>query len=293
MKKIEISHFLLATFWTGWRRWLAWACCIGVLFFFGALRTATGAEFAFASLALIPVLVIAWFGGKTNGLLMALLAAVMWGLSDLASKQPLSADWIPWVNAFTRFATYSLVAVLAAQVRIQFIREHEHATRDPLTGLLNRRAFVDAGNSEVKRAFRYNHPLAIVFLDLDNFKQLNDTKGHDAGDTALKATSEALLGALRASDLVARLGGDEYAVLLPEIEYGEAIEAGQKLASAVNNELRVFPGLSGSIGVAWFEKADLTFSEMVKAADELMYEVKTRGKNALLPRRFDAHNSRD
>lgn len=286
MRKTETSDFLLATFWASWRRWLAWACCIGVLLLFGALRTATGAEFTFASLALIPVLVIAWFGGKTNGLLMALLAAVMWAVSDLASKQQFSASWIPWANAITRFATYSLVAILAAQVRIQFVREHEHATRDALTGLLNRRAFVDAGDSEVKRALRYGHPLAVVFLDLDNFKQLNDTKGHDAGDTALKATAGALLSALRTSDLVARLGGDEYAVLLPEIEYNEAVEAGQKLASAVNNELHAFPGLSGSIGVAWFEKADRTFSEMVKAADELMYEVKARGKNALLPRRF-------
>jgi diguanylate cyclase (GGDEF)-like protein len=290
--RTKIDYLLSAT-WIGWRRWVAWSVSICVIFLLGALRVVTDAEFAFASLALIPVLAIAWFGGKAEGLVLALLAAVMWSLSEIASDQQFSAPWIPWANAVTRFITYSLVAVLTAQVRLQFIRERKHATRDELTGLLNRRAFLEAGTDEVDRSKRYAHPLAVAFLDLDTFKQLNDTKGHDTGDSALRATAKALVGALRSSDRVARLGGDEFAILLPEIGYEEAVEAGHKIFNAVNSELRGFPPVQGSLGVAWFEKSDRTLSEMLKEADRLMYEVKESGKNDIRTRRFSAMNDSD
>lgn len=279
------SEFLLGTFWTGWRRWAAWTICIGAIFLLGALRTATDAEFAFASLVLLPVLFIAWIGGKGNGLFFAILAAAMWATGDIASERQFGAAWIPWANAVTRLMTYSLVALLAAQIRLQFEREHERATRDALTGLLNRRAFLEAGAAEVARSRRYRHPLAVVFLDLDDFKRLNDTRGHDAGDAALRATAGALLGALRSSDQVARLGGDEFAVLLPETGYEAAVETGQKIFAAVSSALGEFPPAKGSIGVAWFANADRSFPAMLKAADELMYEVKQSGKNAMRPRR--------
>lgn len=166
-------------------------------------------------------------------------------------------------------------------------RAHEQATRDVLTGLQNRRAFLEAGIYEVERSKRYAYHLAVVFLDLDDFKQLNDTKGHDAGDAVLQATAKALLGALRSSDRVARLGGDEFSALLPEIEYAEAVEAGRKISIAVNNALREFPPVTVSIGIAWFGKVDRSFQAMLKAADELLYEVKESGKNNMLSQSFD------
>ena len=290
MTRFTKSYFPVLTCWTGWRRWAAWSICVSALFLLGVLRMETDAEFTFASLALLPVLVIAWIGGRWNGLSIALLAAVMWNVADIASERQFSAPWIPWANAVTRLMTYSLVALLAAQVRLQLEREHELATSDPLTRLQNRRAFLDAGAFEVDRSKRYGHPLAVVFLDLDDFKQLNDTKGHDAGDTALRATAGALLGVLRSSDRVARMGGDEFAVLLPEIGYDAAIDAGQKISIAVNNALRDFPPVRGSIGVAWFEDAHHTFPAMLKAADELMYEAKESGKGDMRSRRFAAIN---
>ena len=252
----------------------------------GLIRKATDAEFAFASLALVPVLFTAWISGKWGGLLTAALAAGMWAVGDIASERQFEALWIPWANAITRMVTYSLVALLAAQVRFHFEQEHEHATRDALTGLINRRAFLEAGLSEVERSERYSHSLAVIFLDLDNFKQLNDTRGHEAGDAALQATAQALVRALRISDRVARLGGDEFAVLLPEIAYDEAVEAGSKLNLVVNGALRNFPPVTGSIGVAWFGKVDRAFPEMLRAADELMYEVKEQGKANMRSRRF-------
>ncbi|MFA6314721.1 MAG: hypothetical protein WC681_24865, partial [Sterolibacterium sp.] len=85
MNRSARSDFLLSAFWTGWHRWAVWLICIGSIFLLGALRAATDAELAFASLALLPVLAIAWIAGRQNGLLMAFLAAAMWGIGDLTS----------------------------------------------------------------------------------------------------------------------------------------------------------------------------------------------------------------
>ena len=139
------------------------------------------------------------------------------------------------------------------------------------TQLPNRRAFFIAGASEVERSMRYAHHLTVIFIDLDNFKQLNDTRGHDAGDSALKAIGGVLAGSVRSNDRLARLGGDEFAVLLPEISSDAAEEAGLKIFSVVKRALQNFPPTGVSIGVAWFDKANEPFSEIVKAADEFIY----------------------
>jgi diguanylate cyclase (GGDEF)-like protein len=285
MEQYQPSDFFLANHWIGWRRWIAWFVCICWLILLGTLREKTDAELAFASFALLPVLVIAWLGGKRNGLIMAFLGAVMWAVTDIATERQFSASWLPWANAATRFVTYALVAVLAAKVRLQLERENKNATSDALTGLKNRRAFLLAGEAEVERSKRYGHSMAVIFLDLDNFKQLNDTNGHDAGDAALQATAKGLLGDLRSSDRIARLGGDEFAILLPEVGYDEASETGRKIFIAINIALREFPPVTGSIGIAWFGKIDRGFPEMLKAADELMYEVKASGKSNVRSRR--------
>lgn len=280
------AEFLFGSFWTGWHRWAAWLICVGVIVLLGVLRTATDTDFTFTSMAMLPVLAIAWIDGKKPGLLVALLAAAMWLVDDIASGRQFSDAWIPWVNAITRLTTYSVTVLLVARIRLQFEREHRNATHDVLTGLQNRRAFFEAGALEVERAKRYAHPLAIIYLDLDDFKQLNDCKGHDAGDAALCATARALARTMRTSDRVARIGGDEFAVFLPETGYQAAVKAGRKIFTVVNAALKDFPPVKVSIGVAWFGKADCRFPAMLKAADELMYEAKQGGKHDLRSRRF-------
>jgi diguanylate cyclase (GGDEF)-like protein len=288
MNKSKASVFLLETLWKGWHRWAVWIIGIGVLFLLGVLRTVTDADFTFTSLAILPVLAIAWIGGKNNGLFIAALATAMWTVADIVSERQFSAQWIPWANALTRLMTYSLVALLTSQIRLQLKREHIHATRDSLTGVFNRRAFFEAGAAEVEHPKHDTHSLAVIFLDLDDFKQLNDSKGHDAGDEALRVTAKAMLGTVPPCDCLARLGGDEFAVIIPEIEYEAAVETGRKIQIAVNSSLAAFPPVTGSIGIAWFEKIDRLFPAMVKAADELMYEVKESGKNNMRSRRYAA-----
>lgn len=276
------------SFGSGWHRWAAWTACISAIFLLGALRTASDADFTFGSLAILPVVVIAWIAGRKGGLLFSIFSVAIWVVADIISARQFSAQWIPWANAAARLMTYSLVALLTSQIRLQYKMEHIHATRDALTGLLNRRVFFETGVAEVKRSQYDTRSLAVIFLDLDDFKQLNDTKGHDVGDAALRATAKAMLGALPSGNCVARLGGDEFAIILPEIKYEAAVEAGRKIYASVNTSLAAFPPVTGSIGIAWFEKVDRLFPAMVKAADELMYEVKESGKNNMRSQRYAA-----
>lgn len=267
-------------------RIIVWLAALSVIGLLGLVRASTDAEFAFASAAILPVMLVAWANGFAHGAAASCLAAAMWVAADLRAGREFSAGWIPLLNGTTRLLTYFLVAYLTARVRALLARESELATHDALTGLLNRRAFLDAGEAETRRAQRYGHSLAVVFLDLDNFKQLNDARGHAAGDAALKAVAAALKNSLRASDEVARLGGDEFAILLPEIGEKATADAGRKLDDAVAASLGPYSPVSASIGIAWFDGAHEDFTAMLKAADALMYEIKQQGKRAVRVRTF-------
>ncbi len=285
MNRLLRSDFLPTTIWLGWRRWVVLGIGITGIYLLGLIRLATDAELAFASLALLPVLIITWLGGRWSGWFMASAAAFMWTVADIFSQREFSSQWIPWLNGLVRFITYAIVVILVEAVRLLLERERELATQDALTGLLNRRSLLLAGASEVERARRYQSQLAVVFLDLDNFKSLNDTRGHDVGDEALKTTGKALLGATRNSDYVSRLGGDEFVVVFPEVGFEAAAAAGQKIFESVNTALNAYPPVRASVGVAWFGNVDQEFPSMLKAADELMFEVKAGGKNNMLARK--------
>ena len=250
------------------------------------IRVASGAEFAFASLALLPVMWTAWTTGRQAGWLMALLASATWIAGDLASDRAFSKSWVPWLNGLVHGLMYALVATLAAELRALLLREHERAVRDGLTGLLNRRHFLEAGALEVERSHRHAGPLTVLFLDLDRFKQLNDSQGHVAGDEALKAVARALSRSARTTDLVARLGGDEFAVMLPEADRDASDRAARRLSQAANAALTVFPGLSASVGVACFASPAPPVAEMLRAADALMYRAKQAGGGALVAEDF-------
>ena len=273
-----VSSLLLARTWTGWRYWVALLLGCGIIILLGVFRIQTQASFAVTSLVILPILVVTWMGNGNAGLLMAVTATGMWAVTDVSTTSQSNTAWIHWINALTRLSVYSLVVLITAFIRQRFEAIHNLATHDALTGLQNRRGFLDSGAAEAERSRRYSRPLAVVFIDLDNFKQLNDTKGHHAGDHALKAVANALKNGVRSTDQVARLGGDEFAALLPEIGYHEAIQTVNKVFGEMNHALNAFPPVATSVGVIWFEVAERAFPQMLQAADELMYEVKASGK---------------
>lgn len=160
---------------------------------------------------------------------------------------------------------------------------HELAYFDELTGLANRRLYQDRLEQALANAKRHNHQLAVLFLDLDLFKRINDTLGHQAGDDALRQVARRLQKASRAGESVARLGGDEFTILVPECDGIEEIE---KLAQRIvaqfelpfqiqHNELV----LTTSVGISIYPQHGTTASELLKFADAAMYQAKESGRN--------------
>jgi diguanylate cyclase (GGDEF)-like protein len=279
-----LSAFLAAPPSRGWLRALLWVACIAALVSLGAVSGATEAEIALSGIAILPVLAIAWNSGVVAGLATAAFAALVLSVADHLSGRSFSADWMPWANAAARLMAYAVVAFFAAKTRQLLLKVHEAASVDGLTGIRNRRAFLEAGAAEVERSRRHGRPLAVVFVDLDRFKALNDAKGHARGDAALRVTANALVGALRAVDHVARVGGDEFAAVLPEIEFAAVSESAARIAAAIGKALGSHAPVTASVGVAWFARADREFPEMVKIADALMYEAKASRSGAVVVR---------
>ena len=158
------------------------------------------------------------------------------------------------------------------------------ADHDPLTNLFNRRRFSEDLEQVLSRAERYRHPGALLFFDLDRFKYINDTSGHQAGDTLLKMVASMLAQTIRADDITGRLGGDEFAIILPEINANGAIEVAKKVLDqlghaqlTINNRTHK---ISASIGIALFPEHGANIHDLLAAADLAMYQAKAMGRNA-------------
>ncbi len=157
------------------------------------------------------------------------------------------------------------------------------ATHDPLTDLHNRRRFSEELEQILGRSDRYHHPGALLFFDLDRFKYINDTSGHQAGDTFLKLVAKMLSQTIRSGDTTARLGGDEFAVILPEINADGAIEVAKKILNNVSSLNLTYDNrnhrVSASIGIALFPEHGSNVHDLLAAADLAMYHAKDTGRN--------------
>jgi diguanylate cyclase (GGDEF)-like protein/PAS domain S-box-containing protein len=155
----------------------------------------------------------------------------------------------------------------------------ELAVTDGLTGLRNRRAFETSLEHEYEVSRRYGHPLALLILDIDNFKYFNDTFGHQEGDRILRCVASGLGNRCRSTDIVARYGGEEFAIILPNTAREPAAELAERLRRAVSDcELHQYE-VTISIGLATLDDPDLTQDEFVRQADNALYLAKREGKN--------------
>ncbi|HHY66384.1 MAG TPA: GGDEF domain-containing protein, partial [Alicyclobacillus sp.] len=154
------------------------------------------------------------------------------------------------------------------------------ARTDPLTGLVNRTGLQEKLDELVAEGRRYTWPFLFVLLDLDHFKQINDTQGHPEGDRLLRVVADHLRRAVRPFDVASRLGGDEFALLLARCS--PQTEGIQKRLAALLGELsRAFEGLGVSAGVAAFPDDGDEFRELYRAADQRLYEAKRRGRGQI------------
>jgi diguanylate cyclase (GGDEF)-like protein len=221
------------------------------------------------------VLYSAYFLGRSAIAAQVALIAVAYG-ATLAAIDPGPIAVSRWISTFGLVVGSAVVVHLLSRRIARLVAELEIAARtDRLTGLPNRRAFEEHFDQEVARASRSRRPFALLLADLDRFKEINDRRGHAAGDAALAEIGRLLPAELRGNDIAARVGGDEFAILLPETSAHGASEIGARLAGAVRERLRAagFP-ISLSFGVAAFGSDGFTLDDLMQAADEALYATK-------------------
>jgi two-component system, cell cycle response regulator len=170
------------------------------------------------------------------------------------------------------------------EANLRLLRQLEELSlTDPLTGALNRRAFDNTLRREVSRARRYGLTLALVMIDLDHFKRINDTLGHPAGDEILKAFVKRLERCLRESDALHRVGGEEFAILLPHTGEAGGRELAERLLASIASEPftvgRRDLKVTASAGLAWLSGSELEHLSLLELADRALYVAKQRGRN--------------
>ncbi|HXE89443.1 MAG TPA: GGDEF domain-containing protein [Terriglobales bacterium] len=254
---------------------------VALVFFIFAVDYVTGTDIAVFLFYWIPIALAAWRGRLRSGILIALLCDASYVAANYriaAVSGPLVLYW----NAAIRLGSYVITAALVAEVKLLFDRLHELAQTDPLTGAYNARAFYRIAEEERARGQRYRHALTVAYMDIDNFKTVNDAHGHGTGDALLIAVARTLRSHLRRSDVLARMGGDEFAILLPEADARSARQAFTKLEDALRAlaESQGWP-VTFSIGVVTYEVPPGLTETMVQAADHLMYSVKNGTKNGI------------
>lgn len=238
-----------------------------------------------------PLTVLVWpvmiwvafrFGPREAATAMLIVSAIaIW--RTLAGFGPFSAYTaneslvlLQMWTGITAVTSLVLAAAVAVQRDIQGTLR-ELAVTDPLTGLANHRQLVQALEAEIKRSRRTGQPLAVVLLDLDGLKQINDRHGHLSGSLAIRRVAEALLGSCRATDTAARFGGDEFALVLPETGEAAAWHVARGVADRLATDAEK-PNLSVSVGVAAYPGHGETVEELLNAADVALYETKERRK---------------
>ncbi|MGC1377915.1 MAG: GGDEF domain-containing protein [Anaerolineales bacterium] len=247
----------------------------------GVFDTWTGSEISFSLFYLIPILFVTWFAGRKPGLVISLAGAVAWFAADALAGHTYSQPGIRYWNAAVRLGFFVIVTFLLPALK-ELEREKEMARTDYLTGAANRRFFFELVQRELNRSQRYHFPFAIVYIDLDNLKTINDQLGHRDGDEVLCAVTRQARKHLRKMDTIARVGGDEFMLLLPEVDQVALQIVVSRIQLALLGEMQRnnWP-VTFSIGALTCYQAQIGTDELIKKADKLMYSVKNNGKNAI------------
>lgn len=255
----------------------------------GLLDHFIGPELSSALFYVLPITIAAWFGNRQHGIALSTIAAIIWLLTDITSGREYSHPTIVYWNAFMRLAMFLVIAHLLSSFRERLRLEEAAADTDELTGILNARGFNEKLELATSYAHRYQHPLTLVYIDLDNFKAVNDTLGHGTGDILLATVAQLFRDKIRSTDIIARLGGDEFAIVLTETDYASSNTAIKHLQKCLLEEMKRndWP-VTFSIGMVTFEQMPEDVRDMIKIADDLMYSVKKDKKNAIAQVKWQA-----
>jgi len=245
-----------------------------------AVLKVTGHGVPVIDFLLIPVAGVGWLASSPR---FAYVAAVVAAGASVAigvvgQEQPMAGAAV--ASGAARLVLYFVVLALLGAMRRMQCQLDAEARTDQQTGAANARAFNGLAQAEIGRSRRYQHELSLAYLDLDDFKALNDRLGHLEGDRVLAQVGHVMRSMVRSEDTVARLGGDEFAILMPETRAADA----RAVVNRVRREMARVRTADGrpvpcSVGVVTFARAPVSLDELVGAGDHLMYRAKEHGKD--------------
>jgi len=242
----------------------------------------SGPDVSFLVLYAAPVFAASWYAGRRAGFLMCAACALFWFATAYHGREHFPNPIVPFWNAAARTAFMAFLAYLVTAFQRSLEHEREMASTDFLTGAYNSRSFAAFAEAEIRRARRHGHHFSVAYMDVDDFKKVNDRLGHSAGDRLLRTVADTVRDNVRDVDAVARLGGDEFAVLMPETDEMAARVAVARVRRQLLNAARAegWP-VTFSFGVVTWPAPPPSVDEMLRAADELMYAAKRQGKDGV------------
>jgi len=247
-----------------------------------------GLEISASIFYLLPVGLASWCAGRREGGFIALASSVAWYVADYYAGRDYSHPLIHYWNMTVMFGFFFVVSFILSGLKMALEKEKGLARMDSLTGVLNVRYFTELAENEIERCRRYGHPLTLIYLDCDNFKEINDHLGHHAGDRLLRSLGLALQHNTRSTDIIVRMGGDEFAVLMPETGDQIVPQALERLQARLQESLRQSGwSITLSMGAAIFLEPPESVDFLIKSADCLMFLAKNNGKNRIQYQVFD------
>ena len=268
----------------------AWVFCLALLGVgvVGVPDYLIGFEISLTLFYLWPVGVATWYVGQKTGVLIALITTFTALAADFGAGHLFTRAGLMMWNGFLHFGFMTIVAYLLDQLHVHIGIEQNLARLDPVTGISNGRAFLEHLRDRLGLAAREGKPITLAYIDLDDFKRINDRGGHDEGDRVLRLVASTLTASIRRTDIAARLGGDEFALLIA----GADRTGAESLIAKVRHALHQAFGsersvVTCSIGCVTFQEPLPSADGAIKAADSLMYKVKGEGKNAVAFEVFD------
>ena len=240
----------------------------------------TGPDIAFYIFYLLPISLVAWHVGRRAAVFVSLAGAAGYLFTERTTGHFDGRPGILYFNVLAQLAAFLFVTYIVSALRRSHNHQRELARTDDLTGVINRRSFFEASQHEINRARRHRHPFTVAYMDVDDFKLINDNYGHSIGDTVLRSVSRTIKNNIREIDVVARLGGDEFVILMPETGEAAAQVVVGRVHESIMSTMRDYGWpITFSIGVVTWTTPPRTVDIMIKQADEAMYEVKNGGKN--------------
>ncbi|HXX82008.1 MAG TPA: diguanylate cyclase [Thermodesulfovibrionales bacterium] len=255
---------------------------ITLLLCIGFVDYITGYEIGISLFYLIPISFAGWFGGRSPSIIISFLSVLTMAATDFLAGKEYGHFLVECWNLLMHLGFFVVCGVLLFSLGKALEREKENARRDYLTGINNFQGFKELAEREIERSRRYGTVLSAAYIDCDNFKEVNDTLGHDAGGRVLRAVADAIQKHVRATDIAARIGGDEFVVLLTDVSHDISVGFVEKMRRLLLQEMkRNNWNVTFSIGMVSFSTPPLSVEEILKKSDTLMYCVKRETKDAI------------